>query len=195
MKISFIKIIVAVVLIYGSINIVGCGSLYNVYENIAATEAIPEIVGENKESIGGSTEPEDEYVTGAWKDGMFWCGDYRINLECPEAGHPSGSADSEWSTGCKLDDGTSVIVDFFSREGFLEDRIAELENLGVSVEEDVLWENPCHFYHNDEENATIVFIKVDEHNYVEITFGTWEETDILFEDIPDVFKFTITDKF
>ena len=188
MKKSFIKIIVAVVLVYGSINIVGCGSLYNAYENTASTEAILEVVG-------GNTELVDENETGAWNNGMFWCGDYCVNLECPEAGHPSGVVDSEWSTGCKLDDGTSVNVDFFSREGFVEDRIAELENAGMIIEEGVLWENSCHFFRDEEENALIVFIKVDENNYIEITFKTRDETAILFGDIPDVFTLTITDKF
>ncbi len=120
MKKSFIKNTVAIVLVYGSISMAGCGSLYIGDENIANTEAIAEVIGGNTESVSGSTEPKEEYVTGAWKDGMFWCGDYQVNLECPEAGHPSGAADSEWSTGCKLDDGTSVNVDFFSREGSLE---------------------------------------------------------------------------
>lgn len=188
MKKACIKVVVAVVLLCGSINLSGCGLLYNTYENVAFTEVGTEVVIEN-------TKPQDEYVTGAWQEGMFWCGDYRVDLECPEAGHPSGSADSEWSTGCKLDDGTSVNVDFFSREGSVETRIAELENEGVTVEEGVLWENPCNFYMDDEKIVTIVFIRADENNYVEIVFESWDGDAVPFEEIPDEFTFTIADKF
>ena len=164
----------------GSIGLSGCGLLNNVFENITLSE---------------EADIEDEYVTGAWNDGMFWCGDYRVDLECPQAGHPSGAADSEWSTGYELDDGTDVNVDFFSREGAMEDRISELENQGFTVEEGILWENPCYFYVDKVEFVTIAFIQADERNYIEVTFESWEEEIVPFDEITDEFTLTIQSKF
>lgn len=180
MKKAFVKGIVAVVFVFGSMGLTGCGLLNSVYENSTPSEE-PDI--------------EDEYVTGAWNDGMFWCGDYRVDLECPQAGHPSGSADSEWSTGYELDDGTDVNVDFFSREGAMEDRISELENQGFAVEEGMLWENPCYFYVDEVEFVTIAFIQADERNYIEVAFQSWEEEIVPFDEITDEFTLTIQSKF
>lgn len=180
MKKAFIKSMVGMVFLLGSIGLSGCSLLYSVSENITSAEDL---------------DSEDEYATGAWNDGMFWCGDYRVDIECPQAGHPSGAADSEWSTGYELDDGTDVNVDFFSREGSMEDRISELENQGFTVEEGILWENPCYFYVDEVEFVTIAFIKADESNYIEVTFESWEEEIVPFDEITDEFTLTIQSKF
>lgn len=169
-----LKAIILLTLLISSIGLSGCGLLYN---------------------TNGNAHSDDEYVTGAWKEGSFWCGDYQINLVCPEAGHPSGSMDSDWSTGCKLEDGTSVNVDFYSKEGSLEDRIAEIENEGIAVAEGVLWDNPCSFYVDDIELVTVVFMEVDSSNYIQVEFISWESEVVPFEDIPDEFTLEIESGF
>lgn len=180
------KIIVAVVILLGNMNLAGCGLLYNAYEEITSTETKTKVVN-------GDSAETDENETGAWNEGMFWCGNYCVNLECPEAGHPSGAANSEWSTGYKLDDGRFVNVDFFSREGSVEERIVELENDGATVKDGVLWDNSCDFYTDTAESVTIVLIKVDDNNYIEIAFEDWDGNAILFEDISEEFTLSITE--
>lgn len=85
-------------------------------------------------------------------------------------------------------------VDFFAREGALEDRITEAEDEGMTVSEGMLWENPCYFYEDHVELITIALIEVDEGNYVEISFKSWEEV-VPFEEIPDAFTLTIKERF
>ncbi|MBQ7833595.1 MAG: hypothetical protein IJ336_08480 [Lachnospiraceae bacterium] len=179
MKKAFIKVAVATVCLMGAMGLSGCGILYNVYENMTSGGS------------GSNTNIYDEPVTGAWKEGSFWCGDYIVELVCPEAGHPSGSADSDWSTGCELEDGTNVNVDFYAREGSLADRITEAEDAGMTVSEGMLWENPCYFYEDDVELITIALIEVDEGNYVEISFESWDEEVVPFDEIPDAFTMEV----
>ncbi len=182
MKKTLLKVAVIAVFLMGAMGLSGCGLLYNVYENMTSGGS------------GSNTHIYDEPVTGAWKEGSFWCGDYTVNLVCPEAGHPSGSVDSDWSTGCELEDGTDVMVHFYAREGLLEDRIKEAEDAGMTVSEGVLWNNPCYFYEDDVEFDTVTLIEVDENNYVEIIFSTWEKA-VPFEEIPDAFTLTIEERF
>ena len=61
------KIIVAVVILLGNMNLAGCGLLYNAYEEITSTETKTKVVN-------GDSAETDENETGAWNEGMFWCG-------------------------------------------------------------------------------------------------------------------------
>ena len=77
----------------------------------------------------------------------------------------------------------------------MEDRISGLENQGFAVEEGMLWENPCYFYVDEVEFVTIAFIQADERNYIEVTFQSWEEEIVPFDEITDEFTLTIQSKF
>lgn len=165
MKKAFLKGIVVMVLLFGSLGLTGCGLLYSLFD-----------------------EPE----TGTWKKGSICCGVYSVTVEGPYSGAPSYS---DWSTYCKLEDGTKVYVEFYGKEDSLEGRIAEVEAEGITVSEGILWDNSCYFYYDEEEEdgepITIVLFEVWGENYLEVEFSLYEDEILPFEEIPDTFTLTI----
>ncbi len=171
MKKAFIKGIVVVVFLLGSMGLTGCGLL-------------------NYWNDGGNGPQYPEADTGAWDTGTFYYDDYRIDIEGPEVGHPSPG--TEWSTSYELDNDTDVFVDFICIDGSLEDRISELENEGVEVTEGVIWDNNCYFYMDEVTNA---MIELGEGVYLRVEMRTDDSEVVEISEISDEFTLTIGSKF
>lgn len=108
-------------------------------------------------------ETYDMPEKGSFLKGTLYYNDYKIDIQGPKTGHPSGEA--LWATYYTESDGTDVTVDIYGRDGSLEDRIKELENEGKEVAEGVLWENKCYFYFDE---ATIAMIPLGENAYLQV---------------------------
>lgn len=171
MKKAFVKGIVVVTFLLGSMGLTGCGLL-------------------NDWNDGGNGPQYPETETGAWETGTFYYDDYRVDIEGPKVGHPSPG--TEWSTFYELDNDTDVFVDFICIDGLLEDRISELENDGVEVTEGVIWDNDCYFYMDEVTNA---MIKLGEGVYLQVELRTDDGETVEISEISDEFTLTIGSKF
>lgn len=143
----------------------------------------------NKMPLESDTDIYDKKETGSFKKGGFMYSDYWVALECPYAGHPSGSIDSLWSTYYEDETGESVNVDFFGMEGDLEKYIEELTVGGNEVTKGILWENECYFYTGDSIDA---LISLGKNNYLQITFKREDGNVIEISSIPDTFYLKLT---
>ena len=92
--------------------------------------------GERSNQIGQVNSEEEEMDTGAWESGTVYYNDYKIDITGPKVGHPSG--ETLWSTYYE-DDDKNVDVDFYGKEGSLEERIEELTAEGIEVSNGWLW--------------------------------------------------------
>ena len=136
-----------------------------------------------------NTTISEEGETGSFKKGGFMYSDYWVALECPYAGHPSGSIDSLWSTYYEDETGEIVNVDFFGMEGDLENHIEELAVGGDKVTKGILWDNECYFYTGDSIDA---LISLGKNNYLQITFKREDGNVIEISNIPDTFYLKLT---
>ena len=143
----------------------------------------------NKITPEVNTTNNDTKETGSFKKGGFMYSDYWVALECPNAGHPSGSIDSLWSTYYKDEAGENVNVNFFGIEGDLDSHIEEVTKGGNEVNEGVLWDNECYFYSGD---LTVALIPLGKHNYFQITFEHEDGKVIESSNIPDSFYMKLT---
>ena len=143
----------------------------------------------NKMPLESDTDIYDTKETGSFKKGGFMYSDYWVALECPYAGHPSGSIDSLWSTYYEDETGESVNVDFFGMEGDLENHIEELAVGGNEVTKGILWDNECYFYTGDSIDA---LISLGKNNYLQITFKREDGNLIEISSIPDTFYLKLT---
>lgn len=143
----------------------------------------------NKITSKVNTNSNNAKETGSFKKGGFMYSDYWVNLECQNAGHPSGSIDSLWSTYYKDENGESVDVDIFGIEGNSDSFIDELTTKGIKVSEGVLWDNECYFYTSD---MTVAIIPLGKNDYLQILFEHEDGLLVEIADIPDTFILEIT---
>lgn len=111
-----------------------------------------------------NTDDSDVMDTGSFKRGTFYQNDYKIDIEFPYDGHPSG--DILWSTYFENEgDGERISVDIYGKEGALEKRVDELVEGGKKVQEGVLWGNSCSYYMDE---ITIAMIPLGEDGYLQV---------------------------
>lgn len=128
----------------------------------------------------------EEMDTSAWEKGTVHYNDYRIDIEGPKVGHPSG--DSLWSTYYEDENEKDVNVDFYGIEGSLEERIEELTAEGKEVLQGKLWGNKCQFYID---NATICMIPLGEDAYLQVEFTHEEDSLAELTRVSSEFSLTI----
>lgn len=148
------------------------------------------IMGCSFSESGGRAEvqvtSEEDMDTGAWEKGTVYYNDYRIDIEGPKVGHPSG--DSLWSTYYEDENEKDVNVDFYGIEGSLKERIEELTAEGKEVSKGWLWGNKCQFYID---NATICMIPLGEDAYLQVEFTHDDDSLAELTRVSDGFTLTI----
>lgn len=112
-------------------------------------------VNGKQQSVSGITEYEKTTDTGAWRKGTIYHGDYQVDFQCPEVGHPGNGAD--WETHYYYESADmDVGVEFYIKDAAIEDIKNELEQELVQVKNGELWGHKVsYFLTYDEFNAVM----------------------------------------